>query len=188
LQEAAFLIKVNLDCIGLTDSMAFWTFTDVFEEKGAGDTIFHGGFGLINYQGIAKPSFHAYRMLHALGDEILYQDESSIVTRDSKTRKITALLYHYPSELKTAIQSSVDVDSISDKTLEIGTPCQISLKLSGLPMLAAFQIETRNMAALWRHGKRWEVPNRPHAGRQKNSNRWPWQHERKMFAQGSMAF
>jgi xylan 1,4-beta-xylosidase len=142
LQEAAFLIKVNLDCIGLTDSMAFWTFTDVFEEKGAGDTIFHGGFGLINYQGIAKPSFHAYRMLHALGDEILYQDESSIVTRDSKTRKITALLYHYPSELKTAIQSSVDVDSISDKTLEIGTPCQISLKLSGLPMLAAFQIET----------------------------------------------
>ena len=33
------------------DSLAYWTFTDVFEEHGAGDTAFHGGFGLINYQG-----------------------------------------------------------------------------------------------------------------------------------------
>jgi xylan 1,4-beta-xylosidase len=142
LQEAAFIIKVNLDCIGLTDSLAFWTFTDVFEEKGAGDTIFHGGFGLINYQGIVKPSFHAYRMLHALGNEILYQDDSLIVTRDVKTRKITALFYHYPSELKTAIQSSVDDAAISDKTLDIGTPREFSLKISGLPMRAAFEIET----------------------------------------------
>ena len=103
LPAAAFIVKVNLDCIGMTDSLSYWTFTDVFEENGAGDTIFHGGFGMINYQGIVKPSFHAYRMLHALGDEILCRQEDLIVTRDSKNGEVAALLYNYPAEMKSAV-------------------------------------------------------------------------------------
>ncbi|MBQ1860404.1 MAG: xylann 1,4-beta-xylosidase, partial [Clostridia bacterium] len=94
LQEAAYLVKCNLDGIGLADSLSFWAFTDVFEETGAGDSIFHGGFGLINYQGIVKPSFHAYRMLSRLGDTLLYRDEHAFFTK--KEGKLAALLYHYP--------------------------------------------------------------------------------------------
>ena len=56
----------------------------MFEEKGAGDTIFHGGFGMINYQGIVKPTFHAYRFLHSLGDEILSAGSGGVVTRKRK--------------------------------------------------------------------------------------------------------
>lgn len=72
LPAAAYIMKVNLDCIGLANSLSYWTFTDIFEEKGGGETIFHGGFGMINFQGIVKPSFHAYRMLNQLGDKKLY--------------------------------------------------------------------------------------------------------------------
>ena len=72
LPGATYIVKANTDCIGLAHSLSYWTFTDVFEENGAGNTIFHGGFGMVNYQGIVKPSFHAYRMLHELGDEMLY--------------------------------------------------------------------------------------------------------------------
>jgi len=71
LPAATFVVRTNLDSIGLVDSLSYWTFTDVFEEGGAGNTIFHGGFGLINYQDIVKPTFHACRFLHALGDELL---------------------------------------------------------------------------------------------------------------------
>ena len=44
LPAAAYIVKSNLDCIGLTNSLAFWTFTDIFEEKGGASSIFHGGF------------------------------------------------------------------------------------------------------------------------------------------------
>ena len=34
-------------CDGLTQSMAYWAFSDVFEEQGVVRTPFYGGFGLI---------------------------------------------------------------------------------------------------------------------------------------------
>jgi len=83
LQAATYIAKVNLESTGLVNSLSYWTFTDVFEELGGGDTLFHGGFGLINYHGIVKPAFHAYRFLHALGDEILARVKGGIVTRES---------------------------------------------------------------------------------------------------------
>ena len=88
LQAATFVVKANLDSIGLVDSLSYWTFTDVFEEGGAGDTMFHGGFGMINLQGIVKPTFHAYRFMNALGDELLGRFTGGVVTRCSKTKKI----------------------------------------------------------------------------------------------------
>lgn len=106
LPAAAFLVKANIESAGLVDSLSYWTFTDVFEEKGAGDTIFHGGFGLVNYQGIVKPAFHAYRFLNALGDEVIARTNGVIVTRKKSTGKLTALIYNYPSEVKISLPTS----------------------------------------------------------------------------------
>ena len=53
----------NTESLG---SMSYWTFTDVFEETGIPPRPFHGGFGLINLQGIRKPSFFAYQFLSRL--------------------------------------------------------------------------------------------------------------------------
>ena len=66
-------MKTNLESIGLLDSLSYWTFTDVFEESRKTDEMFHGGFGLINYQQIPKAAFHGYRMMNALGDRTLYK-------------------------------------------------------------------------------------------------------------------
>jgi xylan 1,4-beta-xylosidase len=64
-------------------SMSYWTFTDVFEENGPPPRPFHGGFGLINYQGIRKSAFWAYKFLNMLGKtEIKNADESSYVCVD----------------------------------------------------------------------------------------------------------
>src|SRR4051812_12685037 len=51
--------------------MSYWTFTDIFEESGPVPSPFHGGFGLINFQGLRKPAFYAYQFLNRLGDEEL---------------------------------------------------------------------------------------------------------------------
>ena len=67
------------------DSMSFWTFTDIFEENGPAPRPFHGGFGLISYQGIPKAAYWAYKYLSLLGNtELVSSDKSSYVCRDEK--------------------------------------------------------------------------------------------------------
>ena len=141
LQAAAFVVKTNLESAGLVDSLSYWTFTDVFEEKGAGDTIFHGGFGIVNYQGIVKPTFHAYRFLNALGDEIISSADGVVVTRHRQTNKVTALAYHYPAEVKISLPGSSSIAD-AEKMLKRGMPEMFALKLEGLPPRARFLIET----------------------------------------------
>jgi xylan 1,4-beta-xylosidase len=90
---APFIIQNNIKCVGIADSLGFWTFTDIFEERGAGRSIFHGGFGLINAQGLEKPSYNGYWFLSRLGCEKLYSGENYIVTR--KEDKIQILMWNY---------------------------------------------------------------------------------------------
>ena len=67
------------------DSMSFWTFTDIFEENGPAPRPFHGGFGLMSYQGIPKAAYWAYKYLSLLGNtELVSSDKSSYVCRDEK--------------------------------------------------------------------------------------------------------
>jgi xylan 1,4-beta-xylosidase len=157
LQAATFVIKANVESIGLTDSLSYWTFTDVFEEKGAGDSIFHGGFGMINFQGIVKPTFHAYRMLNQLGDEILQQEDGMIITRNNKTQKIIALLYHYPPERKDVVGGNVE------EVLHIGTPKIFSLALNSLNPSATIETETldRNNGFAYANWKTMGSPEPP---------------------------
>lgn len=153
LPAAAFIAKCNLESIGLVDSLSYWTFTDVFEEGGAGDTIFHGGFGLINYQGIVKPSFHAYRMMNALGDQLVKQLPGAVITREQKSGRMIALAYNYPSEMKIALPPTESLED-ADKITNTGSARSLSIQLSGLPPNAPFLIETLdkdhgNATAAW---------------------------------------
>jgi xylan 1,4-beta-xylosidase len=66
-------------CDGLTESMAYWSFSDVFEEQGVVRSPFYGGFGLIAADEIPKPSLNAFRMLHQLGDSRIAVDSDSVL-------------------------------------------------------------------------------------------------------------
>ncbi|MDW5288282.1 GH39 family glycosyl hydrolase [Formosa sp. PL04] len=134
LPAAAYIVKTNLDCIGLTNSLAFWTFTDIFEEKGGAASIFHGGFGMINYQGLVKPSYHAYRMLNQLGDQKIYNDDYLFVSKNSTDGRVVALAYNYPKEYENAVPSG------SNKREE-GTNKKLDFSLTGLEAGATFEIE-----------------------------------------------
>ena len=141
LPAAAYVAKCNLDSIGLVDSLSYWTFTDVFEEQGAGDTIFHGGFGMINYQGIPKPVFHAYRFMNALGNELLARTSGAIVTRDHETGHLAALAYNYPVEVPYSLPGTSSLAE-ADQMAAIGSARQLSIELAGLPPNAPVLIET----------------------------------------------
>lgn len=137
LPPAAYVIKSNLDCLGMVNSLMYWTFTDVFEEKGGGESIFHGGFGMINFQGLVKPTFHAYRMLNQLGDEKLYYSDPLFVSRSSKDGKITAIAFNYPKEYEIAVPSANDFNNYMNASSK-----KVNFVLKGLKPKAIFVVET----------------------------------------------
>jgi Beta-xylosidase len=140
-QSAAYIIKTNIDAIGLVDSLAYWTFTDVFEEHGAGDTAFHGGFGLLNYQGIVKPAFHAYRFLNQLGEEEVYRVNGFLATRKRETGTLRAVACHFPPEHPEAPPFASSIEA-AEQTLAVGNPICREIEIHHLSPHAPYLIET----------------------------------------------
>lgn len=71
---AAFALKSIMDVAGVVDAYSFWTFSDIFEENYFSSVPFHGGFGLLNIHGMAKPTYRVFQILHRLGTEQLLVD------------------------------------------------------------------------------------------------------------------
>ncbi len=64
---------------GHVDMMSFWTFSDVFEEGGPTTGPFRGDFGLRAFDGINKPSYYAFGLLHQLGNERLANSSKNVL-------------------------------------------------------------------------------------------------------------
>jgi xylan 1,4-beta-xylosidase len=92
-----WLANVIRQCDGLTTMMSFWPFSDVFEERGVADAPFvnhsaREGRGLIGPDGVPKPSYVAFALLHRLGDERLREPGNDvIVTRRKDGTEVIAL-------------------------------------------------------------------------------------------------
>ncbi len=90
---AAFATRIIMEARGLVQGYSWWTFSDIFEENYFPSVPFHGGFGLLNLHGIAKPSYRAFQLLHQLGTELLevvgtHETASAWVTRTGNTLKV----------------------------------------------------------------------------------------------------
>src|SRR5262249_22932106 len=85
---------------GAVQGMSYWTYSDLFEESGPPPTPFHGGFGLINREGIRKPAFFAYKYLRALqGKELPTADNQAFVATDGTTT--TAVIWDWQQPEQT---------------------------------------------------------------------------------------
>lgn len=83
--SAAYILQKIKQVGNAANSMSYWVFTDIFEEPGPRFTPFHGGFGLVNTQGIKKPAYFSYQFLNKLGEtELLNDDKASWTTKNNK--------------------------------------------------------------------------------------------------------
>ncbi|HTC58372.1 MAG TPA: hypothetical protein VK706_18310 [Candidatus Sulfotelmatobacter sp.] len=86
-------------CDGLVDVMSYWTFSDVFEEQGVVQTPFYGGFGLLAEDGIPKPAFYAFKLLHHLGEQrIAVSSDSALLTKKKDGTLVIAIWNYAPPE------------------------------------------------------------------------------------------
>lgn len=92
--SAPYILTKLKQSRGLVQGMSYWTHTDLFEEPGPPPTPFHGGFGLMNREGIRKPAWFAYQYLNELhGRELPLQDEHALAAVDG--HRIAALVWDW---------------------------------------------------------------------------------------------
>ena len=122
---AAFIVKTVLEANGLVQGYSYWTFSDIFEENYFPSVPFHGGFGLQNIHGIAKPSHRAFELLHDLGIELLemggeHATVDAWLVRGEKhaTLMLTNFaLPHHPITVESVSFSMKGADSITGATI-----------------------------------------------------------------------
>jgi xylan 1,4-beta-xylosidase len=128
--SAAFILDKIKGAGTAVNSMSYWVFTDIFEEAGPRFTPFHGGFGLVNYQGINKPAFYAYQFLNRLGEtELQCSDAASWVCTD-KSGGIQALVWDFTL---THPGPSVNNQVFYKRDLPSRPKSTVTLALSGVP-------------------------------------------------------
>jgi xylan 1,4-beta-xylosidase len=105
----------------LPDVMSYWAISDVFDE---GSYIINNNkvpfgqvFGLINYQGIPKATFNAFKMLHMMGTKRIELKSSvssaeadgvdGFATIDSSSSEVAVLIYNFYKALggQTAVDN-----------------------------------------------------------------------------------
>lgn len=145
---ATYITRAYLRCAALADSIAYWTFTDVFEEGGAGIGPFHGGFGLVNEQGLHKPTFHAFSMLSRLGDKVLASTPHGVITRDTTTGGLSAVFLNYPDHMGTRPVGSETTYEATRKLAEAGPGRTVRHTVEGLVPGTVYQVERVD----WEHG------------------------------------
>ena len=90
-----WLANTIRQCDGIIDSMAYWTFSDVFEEQGVAYSAFYGGFGLIAADNIPKASLNAFSALHHLGDRRIAIDSDSVLATKLEDGGLAIALWNY---------------------------------------------------------------------------------------------
>ncbi|MFD7307804.1 beta-xylosidase [Promicromonospora sp. NPDC059942] len=145
---ATYITRAYLRCAALADSVSYWTFTDVFEEGGAGIGPFHGGFGAVNEQGLHKPTFHAFEMLSRLGDTVLAALPYGTITQDSATREVSAVFFNYPDDMGRRGVGSELTYAATRVLAERGPVRRVRHTVEGLTPGAVFTVESID----WDHG------------------------------------
>jgi xylan 1,4-beta-xylosidase len=98
-QNATFVLNTLKNTDTRVNSMSYWVFTDIFEEAGVPTKPFHGGFGLMNLQGIKKPTYFVYKYLNQLGStELNNSDKYSWACKDNDNLQVLLYDFAYPKQ------------------------------------------------------------------------------------------
>jgi len=138
---ATYITRAYLQSSELAESISYWTFTDVFEEGGAGIGPFHGGFGIVNEQGIHKPTFHAFTALSRLGDRRLAASDHGVIAADSRSGAVSAVFFNYPEEMGTRSVGSRDTYEQTRDLRDYGPARRIRHTIEGLAPDSVFAVE-----------------------------------------------
>lgn len=95
--KAAFIMKNILENRNI-DGIAYTHLTDHSEKRVLKSSLYHGGYGLLTYNGIPKAGYFAYQFLTMLKQEkgiIAASGNGYLITRSKDYKRFQIVLYHY---------------------------------------------------------------------------------------------
>jgi xylan 1,4-beta-xylosidase len=93
-QNPAFIADTIKNCVGMTEAMSYWTFSNVFEEMGVPSGAFNSTFGMLDQWGIARPSLHAFSLLHKLGEDRIPAGDGPVLATGRADGSTAILLWN----------------------------------------------------------------------------------------------
>jgi xylan 1,4-beta-xylosidase len=132
-QNPAFIADTIKNCIGLAETMSYWTFSNVFEEGGVPSGIFNETFGMMDQWGIARPSLHALTFLHKLGENQLQSSDGPIMATERADGSPAILAWNLISAADSAAFANGNPMAAGGGAAKgAGASRMLHLKLSGL--------------------------------------------------------
>jgi xylan 1,4-beta-xylosidase len=131
-QNPAFIGDTIKSCIGLTEAMSYWTFSNVFEEGGVPSGIFNQTFGLIDQWGIARPSMHAFAMLHKLGGTLVQSDPGPILATRRSDGSAAILIWNLIPATPGSVANGNPLAATGGSSESTGQARNFRLKLNGM--------------------------------------------------------
>ena len=96
--KAAFIMKNILENCEDVTGISYTHLTDLSDRRVINSSLYHGGYGLLTYNGIPKAGYFAYQLLTMLQKEmgiVSARGEGYLVTRSEDYKRIQIVLYHY---------------------------------------------------------------------------------------------
>lgn len=161
---AVYLLKANLGAPASVGALSYWRLCDEPEDPGPLRGVLHGGPGLLTFQGLVKPAFHAYRYLNALGEDVLQSVPGGIVTRRRQSGRLVVLAYNYPDGAPSFPPAAPTL-AAADRLTAFGRPRPLSITLTGLQpggqiLIEWVDPEHASTAEAWREMGSPEAPGR----------------------------
>jgi xylan 1,4-beta-xylosidase len=128
--EAAYVLQKIKQVGNAANSMSYWVFTDIFEESGPRFTPFHGGFGLLNTQGINKPAFYSYKFMNQLGNKELTNADSCSWACKNAQENVQVLLWDFTN---THPGDSVNNQVYYTRDLPAKAKGKVKVNITGIP-------------------------------------------------------
>ncbi|MCQ2587028.1 MAG: glycosyl hydrolase [Treponema sp.] len=82
--NAAYIARTLAEIGDYATGYSYWTFGDVFEERGIPFTPFYGGFGLLSEGSIPKPTFWTFKFFKDLKENeesCIYRDKNIVIVK-----------------------------------------------------------------------------------------------------------
>jgi xylan 1,4-beta-xylosidase len=140
--EAAFIVRTMAEVSQEADQFAYWCVSDIYDQVGFGRETFHGNYGLLNLQGIRKPSYHALSLLRRLGNQRVPVEgrgldsfHGAIATHDAQQAAVLVYAYQHDSN-----------PTPRDVTVDVELPAGFT----GRPVLHRVDSQENNAVARWR--------------------------------------
>ncbi|MBB1123970.1 xylan 1,4-beta-xylosidase [Limosilactobacillus sp. Lr3000] len=93
---------------------SYWTFGDVFEEKGIPFTNFYGGFGLLAEHSICKPTYWTFYFYNQLYQYLVEKTDNWIITKNGDG-EYTGIIWNYKNEEGYGQDINVSIPQVNGK-------------------------------------------------------------------------